>query len=567
MAMIENGSSGNGNLGKRRRHGHRRTHQRSQAEHGTLVARTSQRIAACTDLELLFATTCDELYRRLGYQHSAIFVVDAQQAQLVKRAASGRWPGNSLGHCHPIEHGLMGVAVRERRPVLANDLGNDPRYVPIMGAAELQSELAMPLVFGERVLGILDVASTEALHAGDVEVLQIIADQLAVAIGNAQLQQEAAHARDAAGRLYEANRRISAAITVEQVVAVFVQEVAAWSSFTCLMLLAADAEGSELRAAGSFCPRLGTLDIRQPLPHFGAAIGNLLDLGQIVWLPDVVADRNATFAERELATLLGARSLSLIPLRVYDERIGVIALGLPAAQQPALAMIEPFVAVAPQLAIAIDSRRRQLLFTEHERQFAVLEARRAQARELHDSVSQTLFGIGLLSEAVPELLRRDRYAAAESLAGISEMTHGALAEMRTLLDELQPGETPTLTLAGALRVLIEAFERRSGVYANAELDGVAEPPAAVGHALLQIAQEALSNVARHASAGRVDVRLRAQPLRLDIADDGCGFVQDYAGGGLGLLGMQERAASIGAHVLLASLPGYGTRVSVVWPDD
>jgi len=153
-----------------------------------LIARVGQRIAARLDPDELFTTTVQELHGRLGYDHASLFLLDPDDPTwLVKRAHASRWPGDPLGHRQSIEHGIMGAAARQRRPELINDVSTDSRYITVPGADQLRAELTMPILLGERLLGVLDVADTARLDAEDIPAIQIIVDQLAVAIENARL--------------------------------------------------------------------------------------------------------------------------------------------------------------------------------------------------------------------------------------------------------------------------------------------------------------------------------------------------------------------------------------------
>ncbi|MGE0542603.1 MAG: sensor histidine kinase [Dehalococcoidia bacterium] len=229
--------------------------------------------------------------------------------------------------------------------------------------------------------------------------------------------------------------------------------------------------------------------------------------------------------------------------------------------------LRPYQVTAAQLAAAIDSRRQQMLLFERGQQIAVLEERRRLARELHDSVTQSLVGMSLLSQAIPDLWEIDRDEARASLRQIHDQTRSALAEMRALLVELRPPEAGTESLARRLRHHIAAFEQRTGMIVAAAIDERLELPGEIVQALARIAQEALTNIARHAGARHVSVTLTgADPTRLLITDDGCGFDSaDVSDGSLGLISMRERAAGIDATIEINTRVGRGTTVAVTWP--
>ena len=199
------------------------------------------------------------------------------------------------------------------------------------------------------------------------------------------------------------------------------------------------------------------------------------------------------------------------------------------------------------------------------------EDRRAErlrlARELHDSAVQALFAANMTADVLPRLWELDPDEARAALAELRRLTGGALAEMRTLLFDLQPGALTETPLGELLRQLAASFSGRARVPAEVvvERDGVLAPQ--VQATFYRLAQEALNNVAKHAEAERVRVRLRysRKLVQLEVEDDGRGFDPDAVPAGhFGLGIMRERAAAIGARLRVASRPGGGTTVAVTW---
>jgi len=154
-----------------------------------LIARLGQRIAARLNPAELLTITAESLHTRLGYEHISIFLVDAaDETFLVQSAVASLWDwlGNPP-YRQVVTHGILGVAAQTRAPVLINDVQADPRYVPIPGAEALRSELAIPILLGDRLLGVLDAASVNRFSEDDTTGLSIVADQLAIALENARL--------------------------------------------------------------------------------------------------------------------------------------------------------------------------------------------------------------------------------------------------------------------------------------------------------------------------------------------------------------------------------------------
>jgi signal transduction histidine kinase len=203
------------------------------------------------------------------------------------------------------------------------------------------------------------------------------------------------------------------------------------------------------------------------------------------------------------------------------------------------------------------------------RQVAVLEERQRLSRELHDSVTQALYGISLYAEAGSRALTGgDTEPAVANLREIRDTTQEALGEMRLLLFELRPPLLQEHGLAAALRARLQAVEARAGLVTDFECQGAERLSPETEQELYRVAQEALSNVLKHAHAGRVGVRLAVVDgqATLEVGDDGVGFEPSLRGAeGLGLRGMRERVERLGGTLRVESSPGMGTRVRVEVP--
>ncbi len=203
-------------------------------------------------------------------------------------------------------------------------------------------------------------------------------------------------------------------------------------------------------------------------------------------------------------------------------------------------------------------------------ELAAGEERAHLARELHDSVTQALFSMTLVSRSVELLLDRDVDAARTQLTQLRELQREALAEMRALIFELRPGNLEQDGLTRALKTHTAALQGRIGLPVVVESTlGEERLALAVEETLYRIAQEALHNVVKHAAARqvRVEVGRRREGVRLRIEDDGKGFDPSHVPAGhLGLAGMQARASRIGATFVCRSVSGKGTTVEVVVPD-
>lgn len=207
-----------------------------------------------------------------------------------------------------------------------------------------------------------------------------------------------------------------------------------------------------------------------------------------------------------------------------------------------------------------------LLERVHEQ--AALEERQHLARELHDSVSQALYGILLGTNAAQKQLENDPESASSALGYVEGLAQAGIAEMRALIFELRPESLEQEGLSGALSKQLDALEARHELETSTEIEGEPRLPLATKQVLYRVAQEAFHNTVKHARAKRVELRLGwdTRTLRLEVADDGQGFDpnQEFPGH-LGLRSMQERVERLGGILEIDSAPGAGTRIKVKIP--
>ncbi|HJQ29043.1 MAG TPA: PAS domain S-box protein, partial [Rubrobacter sp.] len=258
-------------------------------------------------------------------------------------------------------------------------------------------------------------------------------------------------------------------------------------------------------------------------------------------------------------------AIYITPLVAWGESLGTINVYYPPGWKPAEDEETFLGAVANQAAVAVQNAR---LFSAAQGA-AALQERQRLSRELHDSVSQALYGIALGSRTARTLLDRDPSRAVEPLEYVLSLAEAGLAEMRALIFELRPEALESEGLIAALEKQAAALHARHEIRVNTDLCDV-EPPMSPGtkEALYRIAQEVMQNTVKHAGASIVDLRLEHEngSVALEVSDDGSGF--DPSGsfpGHLGLRSMRERATQIGGTLEIQSAPGEGTRVMIRIP--
>jgi two-component system, NarL family, sensor kinase len=258
-----------------------------------------------------------------------------------------------------------------------------------------------------------------------------------------------------------------------------------------------------------------------------------------------------------------------IPLYAGEKRLGMLNVASENWRELTPAELQLLYTIGYQVGIAVERARL------HERAalLATAEERTRLARELHDSLAQSLSAVTLHLEAADEVVRRAPEQAQEKIEEALRLTREALAETRRVVHDLRAGALQGKSLPQALRELGASYARTYGVKVAVTAAGPAHrltPHLEAG--LFRIAQEALTNAVRHAEATQVRIRLTigGQRVVLSVKDDGRGFEVDRlltreGSGGFGLTGMIERTRLLGGRLQVESEPGEGTRIRVTVP--
>ncbi|WP_423223352.1 GAF domain-containing sensor histidine kinase [Candidatus Amarolinea aalborgensis] len=296
----------------------------------------------------------------------------------------------------------------------------------------------------------------------------------------------------------------------------------------------------------------------EPVPVDGSLAGQVVRQGAPVLLNDPASFERVQVYQwpSDLTALLA------VPLHVNGGVIGVLdvvnkAGGFTEDDVPLMSVF------ANQAAMAIEHARLQ----EQAEQLAVLAERQRLARELHDSVTQSLYSVTLYANAAALALAAGKVdVTAGYLQDLQETAQEGMRDMRLLIFQLHPPVLETEGLVAALQLRLAAVEGRAGLQTEFHVEGERRLPIAIEGDLYWIAQEALNNVRKHAAARHVAVHLyfTAATTSLEVVDDGVGFdpqAVPVEGRG-GLRTIAERAARVGGRLTYESTPGEGTRVKV-----
>ena len=198
-------------------------------------------------------------------------------------------------------------------------------------------------------------------------------------------------------------------------------------------------------------------------------------------------------------------------------------------------------------------------------QLAVVRERNRLARDLHDSVTQTVFSMTLTTQSACLLLERDPVKVEAQLDRLSQLARSALAETQLLITELRPSETIRDGLAVTIKRYLTSGRFSENLSISLEVHGDQSLRPSEEQSLFHIVQEALNNIVKHAQATKAQIRLNlSEPDWIEIEDWGQGFDLQKAqqSGRVGLLSMCERAAEVGWGLQIKTSPGHGTCVRV-----
>jgi signal transduction histidine kinase len=278
---------------------------------------------------------------------------------------------------------------------------------------------------------------------------------------------------------------------------------------------------------------------------------DLLHTANPLIITDVGSRGDAPFPIQQMGTR-GKQAFIGAPIRAKGQVLGLLSMFGESIQDYTIEDITLFMTIADQIGSSVERAR----LMKQAELAAVVQERQRLARELHDSVTQLLYGQVLFSGAGLKVLKQGNLQLTEQhLSRIDQAAQQALKEMRLLLYELRPSDTLEEGLVGALERRLEAVEKRTGINVQLTVKGDLELDVSTEMALYRIAEEALNNTLKHACATSVKVMIAGSDGRvlLEIEDNGKGF---------GLVNMRERAMALGGELEILTAPNQGTKVTL-----
>ena len=463
----------------------------------------------------------------------------------------------------------MGWVFRNGRARVIPDTTAVPGWVVVPGFETVHSWLGVPLLVKGACIGVLtlDRERVDAFAPQDVEVALAFAAQVAVAIENARLFNEVQTQKsNLEERVRERTRELNA---LYGITAATVENPDLPSVLRRSLELTVEVFGC----------RAGAIYLADDAPP-GLRLADCLDRSERDWAQALAGPRVAQGLRRQIGydgapwigtegdvprylPLEGLRGVAVAPLRARERRLGLLCL-LSDTPDPISEAGLLLATVADQIGAAVEN----IELRHKTRQAAIIAERERLARDLHDAVTQAVYGIGLFANAAGDAARSGDLAKLERhLQTVQQTAQSALKEMRLLLFELRTEDLARLGLAGALHDRLQKVEERIGMATELRVGHLPPLPVAHEEVFYRVALEALNNVLRHSQAGRVTVFLRASErhLLMTIRDDGVSFRprEGRLKGGMGLSSMESRIRTIGGTVRFAA--GEGTRVEVRAP--
>jgi signal transduction histidine kinase len=541
------------------------------ADHLARLLEVGRSLVAERQVDAVFERLLETAAEITGAQYAALGVLDADRVELDRFITRGidEATHRAIGDL-PRGRGILGVLIREPKPLRLDDVNADPRsYGFPINHPPMSTFLGVPVtVHGEAWgnLYLTEKADGEPFNEADEAAATVLADWAAIAIDNLRLY-SSLEARSAelerAVRGFEATSVIATAVgtetSLERVLELVVKRARALVEARSVVVLLREDDELVLAAAAGQVMR----GEDRRIPVVGSTMGEVLESERPRRVDDVEAQLRIP-AER-----LGVADASvalLAPLVFRGRALGVLAAfdrmtGEESFTDDDEMVLRSFAAsaataVATARTVEEDRLRHSLLASEAER--------RRWARELHDETLQALGGLNVLLKSAARSDDPDMLRAA--IADASEHVTREIENLRSIITELRPAALDDLGLAPALTTLVNRVASASGleIAAAIEIDGrLADELETVAY---RVVQESLSNVVKHADATTVSVSVTTAngQLRITIADDGRGFDPAVPVSGFGLQGMRERIDLAGGRLAIEP-NGPGTRVEVSLP--
>jgi signal transduction histidine kinase/PAS domain-containing protein len=560
-----------------------------QREAEQTIARRAEQLAALTemgqtvtgtlDLEMVYEKVLGHLLSLLGAAGVYILLLEGEDLVF---AATNETRGRELtGQRVPATAGVAGRALASGRAIGLFGLPSSERVIhEIVEAVGYRpgALLAAPLRLGDELIGVMEAVHPEpdGFKDDDLRLLESAASWTAIAIGNARLFEQQRRARQAAEMLRDANLKLTQSLELPAVVETLLDHL--------IQLIDCDSSSVKLK----YGSRLVLSGVRGRQGHDHSYDLNRLPEDHPLKLiagsgRSLLIRSTAAFSgwDERLGRLGKVESWIGVPLLAGGELVGIYTAAAAQAGNFTERHLLLAEALAGQAAIAVQNARLfnqvqdgrdRLRYLTRQVVTAQEEERRRVSRELHDEAGQALTALKVTLELIRTSLPAEQAATRVQLAETSDLVDETMEHIRLLAHDLRPPVLDTFGLNTSLNGFCEDFARRTGLaihYVGQDMPGLSDTAQISFYRFLQ---EALNNVAKHAGAGEVWVRLEQTDgsIALLVKDNGQGMVAAdgparASRSGIGLMGMQERFELLGGRVEIRSEPNQGTEVEASVP--
>lgn len=549
--------------------------QRRRAEQLKAVNQLARRFAALRDRDILLSTAVDLIHDLFGYALVSVFLTDEDRNELVLQAHS-----DSLDQPLPQglrlgigAQGIVGDVAATGQAMMVGDVTAEPRYFGTPQTVTTRCEMAVPILREGRVLGVLDVQSphVDAFDDEDLTTLRTVADQLAVALENADLFREEHERSRALALMLATARAAGSSLVLDEVLERLAEGIADAAGIPNCVIYLLDEDGHTLVPAAVVVGPGSTLD-QTRLRTASLRVDESQLLEEVLRQGDIYFcghQPERLQVEQALRDTLGGTCILGVPLTAKGSTLGIaFVISDNECDHFTQDRIQLIRGVADSAGLAVENAR--LYARSHG--LAIAEERGRLAQEIHDTLAQGLTAISLHLDLADAYLPHKPEQASEKVRRALELTRENLEEARRSVLDLRAAQLHQTALPEALRRLALSFSDDRNIDVEYVTDGqIGRLSARVEIGLYRIAEEALNNVALHARANSVRVALtaKADQVSLTVSDDGTGFDQEALlqqhGGGFGLVAIRERARLLRGRLDLRSEPGHGTTLTVTVP--
>ncbi len=510
--------------------------------------------------------------------------VQAEYAALAIRDEDGKvvnfiHSGMSEEELHLMPHppegkGLLGELQQKHEVIRISEITEDSRY---SGFPEyhptMNSMLGVPITTGEKILGqiyLTNKIGEAEFSLDDERLMKTLAAYAAVAITNTQLYTNILEQDEAINQqyedltlIYDLAQGIANSWDIKEIMSLTLKKVISYLEVETGEIFLKDRGGKDLRLALLRGDDFESFYTKSVFRFGDGVVGKVAGLNKALVVTNVETDPRIL---RPAIVKAGFKSQAVIPFQTAREVVGVMTLSSKTNRTYSIRELDLLTTIGLWAGTAIQNAQLQ----QQTKHIAVLEERERIGMDLHDGVIQSLYSLGLTLDYVKAILQEDLDESMAKLNFATDSINSTIVDIRTYISDLRPRQMlENLSFKENLEILLQEFRNNSQISANIQddIEGQLELNYNNTLTLFRIAQESLSNTARHSKAQKADIRLWEEDCQiyLEINDNGKGFNIDKteANLGHGLANMQRRTRKAGGGIQIDSSPGNGTKV-IAW---